>query len=252
MKFDREHYLAIARDWRFIVMERLQDASEKMRHLWRDSVTEGHELMSEIRDINWSKEAIRLFDRLSNATHLYLTSSLVLGSCVMWYSGVPSGLLVVSLMIIPLIMLKLTVQVANYLEYDKACEEHFTRLMDTCLKHWEHSGTFREHLTRLLAMMDEAHAAMDQAEPRMNRAYRLYYAKHQKRINAHLLMVFGFPVSAHDLQGETCAVSRMMCMSSRMRHVWEAEFGPYLKDKPLQMEQLMWLMHRLPVVFDLR
>lgn len=252
MNVMKERWIPIVKGWKAIGMGQATSVAERLRDTWTHSVTEGHDLWHEMREVNWAREAIHLFDRLSNATHLYLTSSLVLGSFVMWYAGVPAGVFVVALMTFPLIMLKLILRIANYLEYDKACEAHFTALMDACLRHWEQSGSFRQHLEQQLAMMDEAHEEMSNSEPRMQRAYRAYFDNHQKRINAHFLMVFGFPVSANDLQGATCAVSRMLTNSARMRHEWETEYGPYLKDKPLRMEQLLWLMHRLPVVYDLR
>lgn len=245
-------YRTLAREWKDIGISRAGSLGDRTRELWRHGVTEGRELMAAVREVNWGREAKDLFDRLSNSAHLYLTFSLVLGSAVMWFTGVQTGVLVVTLMTVPLAMLKLIIRIVNQLEDEHACEEHFTLLMDTCLKHWEQSGSFREHLGNLLAMMDEAHRKMDQSDPMLRRAYYRYYARHQKRINAHFLMVFGFPVSVMDLQGESCAVTRMMTTSGKMRRCWEAQHGPYQKGKPLDMEQFLWLMHSLPVVYDLR
>ena len=91
-------------------------------------------LLKEMREVNWRQEASRLFDRLSNSVHIYLTLSLVLGSVVMWFTGVRTGLFVVTLMTVPVAVIKLSMSLATGKANDRHVEEHFASLMEGCTR----------------------------------------------------------------------------------------------------------------------
>jgi hypothetical protein len=231
---------------------RMESWKHTARESWKEFLREAVEVVEEIRKVNWPREAVLLFDRLSNSAHAYLTASFILGSVVMLFTGVETGLMVVALMVIPVAMLMLAVRLYTRMADDRVCEEHFTALIETCTSSWEQSGSFREHLVSLLDYLEEAHLKMASGENRLREAYERHYAKNQKRLQAQILMVFGFPVSVVELQGVACAFTRLMTVSEKLRQCWEREHGPYVRGQQLRMEQFLWLMRRMPEIYDLR